>query len=106
MIRAILGGLLVWQGSWHWYLAIAGVALWFWSLRADRMRVRMWRTVCYGAAMYAPLVLLGAGTAMRIVSDAAMLLDRRRDAGLLQALAIVSLMLLSARAFLRGRRDA
>ena len=60
----------------------------------------------FSNAMYAPLVLLGAGTAMRIVSDAAMLLDRRRDAGLLQALAIVSLMLLSARAFLRGRRDA
>jgi hypothetical protein len=58
----------------------------------------------FSNAMYAPLVLLGAGTAMRIASDAAMLLDRRRDAGLLQALAIVLLMLLSARAFLRGRR--
>ena len=59
----------------------------------------------FSVLMYVPLALLGAGTAMRLVSDAAMLLDRRRDAGMLQALAIVLLLALTARAFLRGRRS-
>lgn len=56
MIRALLGGLLVWQGFQHWYLAIIGVAFWIWSLRAASVWRRLWRTTVYGVALYAPLL--------------------------------------------------
>ncbi|MFA7248007.1 MAG: hypothetical protein WC273_00040 [Dehalococcoidia bacterium] len=60
----------------------------------------------YSALLYAPLALLDAGLVLRIAADMAASGEARRWAGLLQSVAILALLGVSARSILLARLDA